>query len=160
MQRSVSRFAAAAAVVLAAALTGCGPTASAPDPKPISTLPTDHKPAPPQLPAHHPSGAVFVLDLTDRAALRPPTVEFALHGTLERMQWHNWGGAVAQGRGTARLRICNPDCVDGHTASYPATVTLSHRVSCFGAHFYGDSSIVIDTARRRQTLASFIRNPC
>ena len=161
MQRSVSRFAAATAAVIAlAALSGCGPGASAPDPTPVSSVPTEHKPAPPILPAHHPPGAIFVIDLTDRATVQPAMVDFALHGTLERIQWSNWGAAVAGGRGTALLRICTPDCVDGHTASYPATVTLSHRASCFGAHFYGDSSIVIDTARGRETLASFIRNPC
>lgn len=160
MQRSVTRFAAPAAVVLAAVLAGCGPTASAPDPKPVSSVPTEHNPAAPQLPAHHPPGAVFVLDLTDRAAVRPSTVEFASHGTLERMQWRNWGGSVADGRGTAQVRICTPDCVHGHTASYPATVSLGHPASCFGAHFYGDSSIVVDTTRGRQKLASFIRNPC
>ena len=156
----MSRFAAVVAVLLAATAAGCGPTASASDPTPVATVATAPKPASPQLPAHHPPGAVFVLDLTDRAAIRPTTVEFALHGTLERMQWRNWGGAVADGHGRALLRICTPDCVHGHTASYPATVTLSHDTSCFGAHFYGDSSIVIDTARGRQKLASFIRNPC
>lgn len=160
MQGSVSRFAAVAAVAVAAVLAGCGPTASAPDPKPISTVPTKHTPAPPHLPTHHAAGAIFVLDLTDSATVRPSQIDFALHGTLKRMQWHSWGGAVADGRGTALLRICTPDCVSGHTASYPAAVTLSHPASCFGAHFYGDSSIVIDTSRGRQKLASFIRNPC
>jgi len=58
------------------------------------------------------------------------------------------------------VRICSPSCVDGHTAAYPVTVTLSSRKSCFGAHFYGDSSVIADTRHGRQRLASFIRNPC
>ena len=161
MQRSVSRFAAAAAVALATVLAGCGPSASAPDPTPISTVPQQHsKPAPPHLPAHHSPGAVFVLDLTDSATIQPTTVDFALHGTLLHMRWSNWGAAVTKGQGTAVIRICTPSCVAGHSASYPATVTLTSRTSCFGAHFYADSSIVIDTSRGRQKLASFIRNPC
>lgn len=160
MQRFVSRFAAAAAVVLATAVAGCGASASPPDPKPISTVPTEHNPAPPHLPAHHSADSVFVLDLTDRAAIQPDTVEFALHGTLERMHWSHWGAAVANGHGTASVRICTPSCVDGHTVDYPATVTLSHPASCFGAHFYGDSSIVAETQRGPWRLGSLIRNPC
>lgn len=157
----MSRFVAAtAAVIAAAALSGCGPSASAPDPTPVSAVPTEHRPAPPHLPAHHPAGAVFVLDLTDHATVEPTTVDFALHGTLMHMQWSNWGAAVADGHGTAAVRICTPSCVDGHTALYPATVTLSHRTYCFGAHFYGDSSIVAETRRGPWQLASFIRNPC
>lgn len=157
----MSRFAAAtAAAIAAAALSGCGPSASAPDPTPISTVPTEHRPAPPHLPAHHPADAMFVLDLTDRATIQPTTVYFAEHATLERMQWSHWGAAVAAGHGIAAVRICTPSCVDGHTARYPATVTLSHRTSCFGAHFYGNSSIVADTRRGPWQLASFIRNPC
>lgn len=160
MQRQVSRFAAAAAVALAVVAAGCGTSASRPDPTPVSAVPNTHTPAPPHLPAHHAAGAIFVVDLTDTAAVRPSTLEFALHGTLERMQWSNWGGPAASGRGTALVRICTPSCVDGHTASYPTTVTLSHRASCFGANFYGDSSIVVETTRGRQKLASFLRNPC
>jgi hypothetical protein len=160
MQRSVSTFAAAAAVVIATSVAGCGPSASAPDPVPVSTVPTAHKPAPPHVPAQHPAGAVFVLDITDHATLRPTTVDFASNATLVRMQWSHWGGAVADGHGTAAVRICTPSCVDGHTVEYPATVTLSHPASCFGAHFYGDSSIVAETRRGPRRLVSFIRNPC
>lgn len=161
MQRLVSKFAAAAAAVFTAAvLSACGSSASAPDPTPVSTIPTEHKPAPPHLPAHDLAGKVFVLDLTDRAAIQPTTVDFALHGTLERMQWSHWGAAVTDGHGTAAVRICTPSCVAGHTAFYPATVTLSHRAPCFGTRFYGDSSIVAETRRGPMRLASFIRNPC
>lgn len=160
MQRSVSRFVAAVGVVLATAVAGCGPSASAPDPVPVSTVPTGHKPAPPHLPAHHPAGAVFVLDITDQATLRPATVDFASNATLVRMQWSQWGGAVADGHGTAAVRICTPSCVTGHTVEYPATVTLSHPASCYGARFYGVSSIVAETRRGPRRLTSFIRNPC
>ena len=160
MQKSVTRFAAAAALAAAMVVAGCGASAAPPDPKPVSSVPTEHEPAPPHLPAQHPAQAIFVLDLTDRATVQPTTVYFAQHATLERMQWSHWGAAVANGRGTAVVRICTPSCVRGHTADYPATVTLSHRTSCFGANFYGDSSIVAETRRGPWRLASFIRNPC
>ena len=79
---------------------------------------------------------------------------------LESMRWSQWGGAVASGRGTVALRDCTPSCANGHTVDYPVTVTLTHPVSCFGVRFYGDSLIVAETARGRQRLPSFIRNPC
>lgn len=160
MQRSVSAFAAATAVAFATAVAGCGPSASAPNPTPVSALTSHHKPAPPHMPAQHPAGAVFVLDLTDQAAVQPATVDFASNATLEDMRWSHWGGGVANGRGTVALRDCTPSCVNGHTVKYPVTVTLSHPASCFGAHFYGDSVIVAETARGPQRLPSFIRNPC
>jgi hypothetical protein len=160
MQRSLSRFAAGSAIALASFLAGCGASASRPDPTPVSAVATSQKPAPPRLPAHHASDAIFVLDLTDRAAVQPTTVFFASDGTLEHMQWRHWGDAVTDGRGTAAVRVCTPDCVDGHTVFYPVTVTLSHRTSCFGARFYGDSSIVAETRRGPAHFISYIRDPC
>jgi len=160
MQRPLSTLAAAAAVALATSLAGCGPTASAPDPTPVNDVPISHNPAPPRLPAHHTAGAIFVLDLTDQATVRPATVSIASHATLERMVWRGWGGPVADGRGTASLRVCSPNCVNGYTVSYPVSATVSHPASCFGARFYGDSSIVAETRRGPMRLASFIRNPC
>jgi hypothetical protein len=160
MQRSVSRFAAGAAVVLATAVAGCGPSASAPNPIPVSAVTNEHKPAPPHLPAHHAADALFVLDLSDQAAVQPATVDFESNGRLERMRWSHWGAPVTNGHGTLALRDCTPSCVGGHTVDYPVTVTLSHPASCFGAHFYGDSVVVAETSRGRQRLPSFIRNPC
>jgi len=161
MQRSLSKLTAVAAVAFAAAaLCGCGVSGSRPDPTPISTNSTKFVPAPPHLPAHHPAGAVFVLDLTDHATVRPATVDVASNGTLEDMQWSTWGTAVASGHGTEAIRDCNPSCAAGQTVSYPVTVSLSHPTSCFGAHFYAASSIVAETSRGPAHLISYIRNPC
>lgn len=162
MQQPLRSFATAAAAfaIAAVALPGCGASGAKPDPVPIGTAPISQKPAPPHLPAHHPASAIFVLDLTDRATVQPATLQFASNGELERMRWSGWGGPVVNGHGTAVVRICTPSCVKGHTATYPATITLSSRQSCFGAHFYGDSSVVADTQRGRVRYASFIRNPC
>lgn len=161
MQRSLSKFTAAAAVAIAAvALCACGASGSRPDPTPISTNPGKFVPAPPRLPAHHSVGAVFVLDLTNKATLRPATVAYASNGTLEHMQWSSWGGAVASGQGTVAIRGCNPSCASGRTVTFPVTATLSHPASCFGAHFYGASSLVAKTPHGPWRLTSYIRNPC
>jgi hypothetical protein len=161
MQELVSRVRTAAAVAIAvAALAGCGASASRPDPTPVSTNPTKFVAGPPRLPAHHPAGAVYVLDLTDLAAVQPTTVQFQEHDWLQHMQWTRWGAAVADGHGTVSIRVCNPSCVSGYTVTYPATVTLSHRVSCFGADFYVASSIIAETRRGPSPVPSLIRNPC
>ena len=162
MQTSLIRITVGAAgAIAAAALCACGASGSRPDPTPISTNPpTKFVPAPPRLPAHHPAGAVFVLDLTNIAAIRPATVAVASNSTLEQMQWGTWGSAVASGHGTAAIRDCNPSCAAGRTGTYPVTVSLSHPVSCYGAHFYIDASIVAETKRGPAQLVSYLRNPC
>jgi hypothetical protein len=160
LQQPLRRAAAAALVIAAAALSGCGATGAKPDPVPIGTAPTSTKPAPPHLPAHYSSSAIFVLDLTDHATIRPATLDFASNGTLEHVQWSSWGGSAVEGHGSAVVRICSPSCVAGHTATYPATIQLSSRQSCFGAHFYGDAYVVADTPKGKVRYASFIRDPC
>jgi hypothetical protein len=161
MQGFLSRSAALVAAAGAAmALSACGASASRPDPTPVTAIVNEHKPAPPHLPAHHAASAVFVLDLTDHATVRPATLFPSADGTLEHMQWSNWGAAVTSGHGTAVLRICTPSCVKGYIVSYPVTVTLSHPSSCFGAHFYAASSLVAETKHGPWRLISYLRNPC
>lgn len=150
------------AALVAAAVAGCGGSAGAsrPDPKPVKLSSGPSRPVSPRFPGGRPAGAIFVVDLTNNAAVRPATLAFASNGTLTKLQWSGWGGSAADGHGTAVLRVCTPSCVQGHSVSYPVTVHLSSPASCFGAHFYGDSSVVVDMPRGRERLASFIRNPC
>ena len=153
-----------AAIVLlgAALLGGCGSAAaSRPDPKPLntSTVPP-FKPAPPQLPAGHPAGALYVLDLTNVGKVKPATVAFASDGVLLHLVWSSWGGSVAVAHGTALLRDCHPDCATGPLVPYPGTIRLSALRSCDHARFYVGSSVVAETRRGPWRLASFMRDPC
>ncbi len=117
-------------------------------------------PAPPILPASRPAGSILALGVTDVAAIRPSRVDFASDGTLVRVRWTGWGSAMAVGHGTAVLRICSPNCGQGHDTPYPATITLTGTAACDGVRFYTSSSVVVDTSGGKRRLASFIRNPC
>jgi hypothetical protein len=153
----------ALALLLAAAvaIAGCGASAGArPVPKPLTVSVVPYKQAPPQLPAGHPPGALYVLDLTNIGHVKPATLNFASDGTLLHLQWSSWGGPVAVAHGTALLRTCKPDCATGPLVSYPGTVKLSGLKACDHARFYVDSSVVAETRNGPWRLASFMRNPC
>lgn len=46
------------------------------------------------------------------------------------IRWRTWGPGGASGSGTAVLNDCTPYCAAGHFHSYPATIALSHVVTC------------------------------
>ena len=145
----------------AVAIAGCGGSAGArPVPKPLKVSVVPYKQAPPQLPAGHPAGALYVLDLTNIGHVQPATLAFASDGILHHLRWSSWGGSVAVAHGTAVLRSCKPDCATGPLVSYPGTVKLSGLESCDHARFYVDSSVVAETKNGPWRLASFMRNPC
>lgn len=154
---------AAVALLAALALTGCGSASagSRPDPKPVSQVRVPpFKPPPPRLPAGHPSGALYVLDLTNIGKAEPATLAFASNAVLLHLHWSSWGGSVAVAHGTALLRSCHPDCATSPLVPYPGTVRLSGLESCYHARFYVDSSVVAETTKGPWRLASFMLNPC
>jgi hypothetical protein len=151
----------AAIVLFTAGLAGCGASAGArPEPKPVTAPVVHYQPTPPRLPAGRPPGTLYVVDLMGAGAVKPATVAFASDGALTHVRWSSWGGATAVGRGTAVVRLCQPDCATGRVVPYPATVKLSDVRSCDRARFYVDSSVVAETRRGPWHLGSFLRNPC
>jgi hypothetical protein len=153
----------AALVLVAAALTaGCGASASGAgtNATPIKLQVVPYKPTPPQLPPGHPPGAIYVLDLTNRPAMEPATLDFASDGSLLHVKWSGWGQPVAVGHGVVEVRECQPNCATGQLVSYPGTVKLTGLTSCYNARFYVDSSVVAEPRSGPWQLASFMRNPC
>ncbi len=154
----------AVAVGLVLALAGCGGVASAA--RPVTTAvskltPTvPYRPAPPQLPAGHAAGALYVLDLTNIGKVEPATLAFASNAILLHLRWSNWGGTSAVAHGTVLLRDCHPDCATGPVVPYPGTIKLSRVASCYDARFYVASSVVAETRNGPWRLASFTQNPC
>lgn len=149
---------------LGVGLAGCGSSASAARPvtTPVSQVSTRvaYRPAPPQLPAGHPNGALYVLDLTNVGKVEPATLAFASNATLLHLRWSDWGGSSAVAHGTVMLRSCTPDCATGQLIPYPGTVKLSRVTSCYHARFYVASSVVAETRNGPWRLASFTLNPC
>ncbi len=151
-----------AVVAVGLGLAGCGSGAGAarPDPKPLKLSVVPYRPSPPQLPAGHPVGAIYVLDLTNIGHVRPSKLIFASDAILLHLRWSSWGGATASAQGTAQVRDCHPDCATGPIVYYPGRVELSGLKSCDHARFYVDSSVVAETRSGPWHLASFLRNPC
>jgi hypothetical protein len=156
---SLNRASRLGLAIVVVTVAGCG-SAGTSNPTPVGSGAVPFRAAPPRLPAKLAPGTILIVDLTDIAAARPSTVEFASNGTLERMSWTGWGGSSVTGHGTASLRICQPNCAQGHDRSYPATVTLKTPKTCFHARFYTNSTVTVQMSGRPRKLASFIRNPC
>lgn len=151
----------ASLLAAAVAVAGCGASAGArPVTKPVTVAVVPYKQAPPQLPAGHPAGALYVLDLTNIGHVKPATLAFASDGKLLDLRWSSWGGPEAVAHGTALLRTCKPDCATSPLVSYPGTVKLSGIKTCDKARFYTQSSVVAATKSGPWRLASFMRNPC
>jgi hypothetical protein len=49
---------------------------------------------------------------------------------LKGLKWSSFGGATAQAKGTFVIDLCEPNCAEGKTASFPVTVKASSPRSC------------------------------
>ena len=113
---------AVAAVIAGLAVTSCGGG---------SDTATD---APPS------EGPVAVADcVKPEVEPRSITVACADDGfVIEDLDWQSWGGSEASATGTARIRLCKPNCVEGPLREYDVDVTLSGFQDCEGAEAYRD----------------------
>jgi hypothetical protein len=49
---------------------------------------------------------------------------------VTKIRWSSYGVRSANGRGTARVNNCDPNCVEGTFASYPAKLRLTRVRQC------------------------------
>lgn len=84
---------------------------------------------------------VFVRTAIDGGglAVRPEAIALSVHGSLSvhALRWDGWGGAVARGRGRARVHGCVPDCNLGKIEYLRVRVRLSEVTECEGRLVYG-----------------------
>jgi hypothetical protein len=144
-------------VSAALALAACG--GSTPN-VPISFPDLGYRYVPPRLPTGLPASAVVVVDITNTGSVRPAELHFASDGELTRARWADWGGALATGHGTATVRICTPSCGGGHSARYPATISLRGIKVCRGRRFYERATVTLSTAKGSRPWGAYIRAPC
>jgi hypothetical protein len=169
----VKRVAAAGLVV--ALLAGCGGSsdeqAAAPPPMPKG----DFGPAkagkgefkrPDAPPAKKPSafvaqalaaGTVGVVGVEGNVGIRPKQLEVSADGTLEQLDWKDWGDAAATATGELRVRDCDPNCASGGIDSLEATVKLSAPRLCGRATYFDKATV---TVSGRQPPATYVRAPC
>lgn len=74
---------------------------------------------------------------------------------LTGLNWTAWGPGGAEGTGTYSYQVCEPDCVSGHRASFPAVIhadepqAVSPYSGCpAGTSFYDNLIIVFPTPCR------------
>src|SRR5580704_3089798 len=63
-----------------------------------------------------------------RLSVRPGSVTLACADDglgVEDMTWGSWSSSAAAGQGRFWEKLCQPNCAEGKTGTYPVTVTLS-----------------------------------
>jgi hypothetical protein len=74
-----------------------------------------------------------------RLSVRPGSVTLACADDglgVEDMTWASWSSSAATGQGRFWEKLCQPNCAEGKTGTYPVTVTLSVvKSSASGAWF-------------------------
>ena len=136
-------------------------------PAPVSTLvdPTPTKAAlraqpGPALSAQLDDGAVAVVDLVGRMAIRPGRLQFAKGGELYGLQWRRWDDGGAVGAGTMEGVVCEPSCGQGRLIRAPATIRLSSPVACPGGRFFDRGRIEVDSDDPHAASTSWLAAPC
>jgi hypothetical protein len=106
-------------------------------------------------------GAVGVVDLDGRAAIRPERLDFASDAALEHITWSRWGSDEAEGSGRVRLVDCDPTCAQGKAVEFKATVRLVQPKACQEGQFYDRVEVRLErTDGGPPEPASFVRAPC
>lgn len=103
------------------------PTAPPPTTAP-PTIPPPPTTARPPTTAAAPSGPVRVLADCQTPSYEPVTIILACGDggiTATRIQWSSWGPTSATGTAVILATLCNPNCAQGSSGSFPASITLS-----------------------------------
>lgn len=150
----------AALLATAVGLSACGGAGKSDPPPPIKFPDLGYRYQPPRLPAGLPAGAVVVVDMTNTGSVRPAGLRFASDGTLSGARWSHWGAVTATAQGTARVRICTPNCGAGHDARYPAKMVLSGIRICGPRRYYERAQVTLATAKGPEPWGAYIHPPC
>jgi hypothetical protein len=103
------------------------------------------------------SGTVGVVGVEGAVGVRPSTLEVSADGTLEDVRWGRWDSRGAEGRGTLKVRDCDPTCASGGIDSHPATIRLSAPRLCGRATYFDRARLELDGA---PDAATYVRAPC
>lgn len=70
---------------------------------------------------------------THQAEVRPASIIIACADAnfyVNHLHWKSWGPNTAVASGQAHQNNCTPNCAAGHFHAFPATIRLSHVVTC------------------------------
>jgi hypothetical protein len=103
-------------------------------------------------------GAVALVDLEGRMAIRPAEITFAGHGRLVALEWSRWDDREAAATGRVRGALCEPTCAQGVPFELPATIRLSQPVVCPDGRFFDRAEVVAEDSGIETT--SWLAAPC
>lgn len=113
---------------------------------PVQAQPAHAQPA-------HAQGAgdyTFVKEcLTDRVRRAPLTFDTSCAdgaAELRKLHWRNWGSATATATGVMNVNLCEPNCAQGRTRSYPVKVVVSRIKHGEAAQFYRSMKVTYTKA--------------
>jgi len=133
-----------------------GPRSAVPRERPPVELP-DPRPPSGVVARELDAGAVGVVDVTGAVGVKPTVLDTARDSRVESLTWTRWDTSGAEGRGTLRVRDCQPSCAHGLTKAVPATVVLSSVRVCDGRHYFSSAEVRVDAG---EPPATYVRAPC
>jgi hypothetical protein len=107
------------------------------------------------------AGAIGVVDLKNRAAVEPRTMQVNSEQALDGLRWTGWGDATVTGRGGLDTLICDPTCATGRLERSTAMIVLSKPQRCGGRRFYTRSTMTYKEPGTGRTRApdTYLRTP-
>jgi hypothetical protein len=107
------------------------------------------------------AGAIGVVDLKNRAAVEPRTMQVNSEQALDGLRWTGWGDATVTGRGGLDTLICDPTCATGRRERSTAVIVLSKPQRCGGRRFYTRSTMTYKEPGTGRTRApdTYLRTP-
>ena len=154
-----------------AALTGCGGSDGerASTPAPASAAPAKLPPGPTPQPLAYAagakaalaSGAIGVVDLTNRVGVEPGQMDVNREQRLTALRWTGWGTPRTIGRGSVRTLVCEPTCARGTLEESRGVIVLSAPKQCGAARYYTRVTMTYEeqgTAKTRAP-ATYLRTP-
>ena len=108
------------------------------------------------------AGAIGVVDLKNRAAIAPRTMDVNAEQSLDELRWSGWGNPSTTGHGGVDTLVCDPNCATGRVDRSTAVIVLSKPRRCGSRRFYTRSSMTYEEPGTGRTRApdTYLRPPC
>ena len=107
------------------------------------------------------AGTVGVVGVEGAIGVRPRTLDVSADGVLEDLSWDRWDDRGAEGTGVLEVRDCDPTCASGGRDSYLATIRLAQPRLCGRATYFDTARVVLDDApESAEEPATYVRAPC
>lgn len=115
------------------------------------------KPPPAALAQALDGGIIGVVGVDGAIGVRPSSLYVSSDGTIEGIEWADWGSSAAKGSGRMRVLDCDPTCAGGGVEHIEVEIELSSPRLC-GRATYFDRAVLTGGGVNPPT--SYVRAPC